>query len=245
MAGVRPPKKKAALDFGLETDNAWAYATQSVAVLLPNAESCLHSLYSYSFAPGHTRGKGGGFTTLEEDEFVFDNLWKLTRWPIYGVHSLIFFAANSAPQLGSGVHCTQTCVQWDSSPLRPMQGESPRDRNVTMWRRGNSGRRGRTKPVFHLSYAYTRFYASTYNNFLLHMRKNLGIGGWLKSLRRETSLVLSKSIERFDLDKIALPNFEKKNRISKKKIKKRFFAVSLQFRRKTESKITSKKVKGS
>ena len=55
----------------------------------------------------------------------------------------------------------------------------------------------------------------------------------MKSLRRETSLVLSKSIERFDLDKIALPDFEKK---TESRRKKRFFAVPLQFRRKTESK---------
>ncbi len=54
------------------------------------------------------------------------------------------------------------------------------------------------------------------------------------------SLVLSKSIDRFDLDKIALPDFEKTNLEEKKYI---FFAVPLQFRRKTESKIKSKESK--
>ncbi len=130
------------------------------------------TLYSYSFAPGHMRGKGRGFTTLEEEKFVFDNLWKLTRCPIYNVHSLIF-AANSAPQLGSGVHCTQTYVQWDSSPLRPMQGESPRDRNrnVTCGGEGNCMVAAGAQNQFYtyLAYAYTLFYVSTYdNNFLLH-----------------------------------------------------------------------------
>ncbi len=56
------------------------------------------------------------------------------------------------------------------------------------------------------------------------------------------SLVLSKSIDRFDLDKKALPDFEKTN-LEEKIIKKVFFAVPQQFRRKTEIKSKSKESK--
>ncbi len=75
------------------------------------------TLYSYSFAPGHMRGKGRGFTTLEEHKFVFDNLWKLNRCPIYDVHSLIFCGEfRTSARLRCTLHTNVRAVGFVSSP---------------------------------------------------------------------------------------------------------------------------------